>query len=132
TITVTGAGGGGGGVPSAPANPFFSLNFPNLNNFIPPLGERLVPTVQSLSRLTWKPLPFPVAYPQFRPSQPYAFRLHNFFDPIDAEFNQSRHRDRGSRTATLGKRVFTRGRFHDGQPDRWEHPVPVIPTYLQV
>jgi hypothetical protein len=132
SVQVSGGTSGGGGGPVAPLpNPFFNLNFPNLTNAIPPLGERLVPTIASLSKLTWKPLPIAVAFNQFDPKKPFAFRYNNFFHPVRVHPSGSRLRESGSRTSTLGREVFTRSVFHTNKTVRFTHPGTVIPARLQ-
>jgi hypothetical protein len=134
TIRVTGGptpGPGTNPVGSPLANPFFSLFFPNKFNFIPPLGERFIPTVNTLSHITWKPIGFRVAYNQFQPTEPFAFRFRNFFHPVKTHPLGSKLEESGYRTATLSRRVFTRGRIKPGHPVHFTHDFPVIPTELQ-
>lgn len=133
TVQVTGGGGGGGSgaLPAPIANPFFELNFPQLNNFVPPFGERLVPSLTTLSRAAYKPIPVRVALQQFLPSRAFFVRLSPKLHAQNNRHLGSRHDDRGGRTSTLGRHVFTRGVFHAGS-FRFVHPVPVVPTYLQV
>lgn len=124
-ITVVGGNGGGGGNNGGAASirpvglfaPFSA---------VPPNGERLVPTISQLSKLTYKAINRKKAFRQFLPTDGFGFRLVNFFDPIDVSrsgFN--------TRTSSLDRSVFTRGRYKSGQVLRFTHPKPVIPATLQ-
>jgi FG-GAP repeat len=133
SIRVTGAGPGPGPspVPSPAPNVFFALNFPLSTDAIPPLGSRLVPTINSLNRLTWQPIPIAVAYQQFKPQPGFSQRLQAVFTPINDNKQRSRHDDRGTRTFTLGNDVFNRSRFHPGKTQVVHHTGSIIPTFLQ-
>jgi hypothetical protein len=111
SIIVEGAGPGGGGLPT---NRLAAFNLNNLNAAVPPFGSALIPAPQTLSRLTYKPLPVAVAYNQYLPKGGFARRLQNFYHPIHLHPSGSRFDDRGYRTSTLGRDVFTRSRFRPG------------------
>jgi hypothetical protein len=111
SIIVEGAGPGGGGIPTERLAAF-GLNNPNAA--VPPLGERLVPQPQVLSKLGWKPLPARVAYNQYLPQDGFATRIQNFYHPKHYHPAGSRHENSQGRTSTLGRNVFRRGRFPTG------------------
>lgn len=110
-IQVTGGGEGGGGLPvtsAAPGSFFF--------NFVPtppPFSGKL-PRPFVLSKLRYKPLPIRVAYRQFVPARPFAQRLYDFDHSTD-QHNGTGYKHEGSKTITLGYRVFNRGRYKPGQ-----------------
>ena len=128
-ITVSGGGGGGGGGGVAA---FLPPGFVRLTQFIPPLGERLVPQLTTLSRLDYKAIPLSVAINQFKPERGFRLRQHNFFGrkKIGRDVS-SRHDDRGDGVNTLGRDVFTRGFFKPGKKVVFTHPQRVVPTYRQ-
>jgi len=131
-VTTSPVVGPGGNPVSTPLNnPFFSLFFPSKFNFVPPFGEALIPTVNTLSKLTWKPIGYRVAFNQFLPTKPFATRFQNFFNPVKTHPLGSKNEYSGSRTSTLGRRVFTRGRIKPGTTVHFTHSFPVIPPNLQ-
>ena len=129
-ITVSGGGdggdGGGGAVAFIPPGIFAT------NQFIPPLGERLVPQLVTLSRLNYQAIPLRVAINQYKPERGFRLRHLNYFGKkrFDRDV-ASRHDDRGDGVRTLGRDVFTRGFFKPGKKVVFTHPERVIPTYRQ-
>ena len=75
-ITVSGGGGGGGGGGGVA---FIPPGFFAPTQFIPPLGERLVPQLTTLSRLDYKAIPLRVAINQYKPERGFRLRQLNFF-----------------------------------------------------
>jgi hypothetical protein len=111
SIIVEGAGPGGGGLPT---NRIAVLGLANLNAAVPIFGGKLVPTPDSLSHITWKPLPLAVAFNQYLPQNGFGQRLRQFFHPPKRHNFGSKFSDSQYRTSTLGQDVFTRGRFPKG------------------
>ena len=116
TIQVVGAGpsGGGGGLPTTAP----SATFGAFVGIAPPFGERLIPTPQVLSQLTYKPIPITRAYVQFFPTLGFRQRLNQFLHPQSQEWPRgSGHKDRfeGHGINTLGKKVFTSFHFQPGK-----------------
>lgn len=115
TLTIAGGNNGGGGanLPGA-VTVSNSFGFPVTNAAISNIGERLVPLVQTLSPLQYKPLPYARAFRQFLPSQ--AFR-----DRHEQIYNKN-FKGRGPATtansgkATLDPKVFTRNQFPRNKP----------------
>jgi hypothetical protein len=129
TIRVVGAGGGGGVVPGAGTPLNVNLFFPPPNTAVPRFGERLIPQRQVLSKLRWKPLPVRRAYRQFLPTDGFTRRFVNFFHPVDVDNPGGRDDESASGVTTLGRNVFTRGKFKAGQIrfPRIDHGQPTIP-----
>ena len=71
-----GGGGGGGGNLPAGGSTAGSFGFPLNNVAGSTIGERLVPAVNTLSKLHWKAIPLRVAYQQYLP--PAGFRQREF------------------------------------------------------
>jgi hypothetical protein len=110
-ITVTGGGGGGGGVIPGTTTTGF-VGFENLA-FIPPFGERLVPTLPVVAKNSfYKPIPQFLAYQTFRPDAFFSMRTRMFFHPRHRELGSEQHG--GHRTDQLGEQVFTRSKFKLG------------------
>jgi hypothetical protein len=135
TIAITVAGGGTGG--GGGASTGFGAVPPGTivpSIFVPPLGpDRYVPPISALSALgSYKPIPYRVAIHQFLPGQGFAQRTQQFFHPSHVEHQfGSRHDDRGGRTSTLGRDVFTRGKYKAGKVFTFTHSTHVIPSNLQ-
>ena len=127
-ITVSGGGGGGGGgggaIGSSIPPGFF---FPS--QFIPPLGERLVPQLTTLSRLDYKAIPLSVAVEQYKPQRGFRLRQHNFFS--NRKIGRDVWNGQEDSVNTLSRDVFTRGFFKPGKKVVFTHPQRVIPTYRQ-
>ncbi|MDB5350056.1 MAG: repeat protein [Planctomycetota bacterium] len=131
TVTGGGGGGGGGGLPSTRATAFSNLGADNTSAL--PFGERLVPSNVILNRLRYKPLPPAVAHQQFLPTGGYAFRFHQFYHPTKNHFGGSatgpNRTQSGHGTYTLGRNVFTRGKFPNGVfKGKINHRGPTIPN----
>ena len=125
SIVVNGVNPGGGGLPT---NRNGLLGLGNVNAAVPRYGERLLPTPSTLGRLRWKPLPPRVAYNQFLPNRAFAARYHQFFHPTKHDPLGSRKNDGSYRTSTLGRHVFTRGKFPVGiHTGPIHHKPPTIP-----
>jgi hypothetical protein len=111
--------GGGGGGPSLPIT--FGPAFQNRNLAAPQWGERFVPPVQLLARARWAGIGPRLAYRQFVAQGAFGYRLRNAFHR-DAQMNEPK-----GRTRTLGREVFTRGRFKPGVHfGRINHKGPVL------
>ncbi|MFO0956671.1 MAG: integrin alpha [Isosphaeraceae bacterium] len=83
---------------------------------IPPNGEVLVPTVQSLSKLMYMPIPASIATQQYRSATGFSQRLARFYGLVKtSKQNGTRFYNRPSRGNTLGYGVFARGKFPVGQ-----------------
>lgn len=139
-------GGGGGGV--RPGGLLTVLPPPGLvipTELISPFGTNFVPAVSTLSRMNYAPIPLSVAIEQFLPPDGFRQRIQIFNHPgskptaplVGRNQNRSRFNDSGSGIWTLGRDVFTRGRFHWGQSDQWTHrgahgsqPGRVVPATL--
>jgi hypothetical protein len=94
--------------------------------------DHFVPPVSALSAYTYKAIPLNVAYHQYLPAQGFRQRIKQYFFPqkFHNQFG-SRFENTGGRTSTLGRNVFTRGKFKPGKTISFTHPVPVIPIQLQ-
>ena len=108
---------------SAPARPLLPPDF------IPPLGTNFVPTVTSLSTFNYAPIPLKVALQQYLPPNGFAQRFYAYnhpgkgLAPCSWASGQLRstHTYAPNGAATLGSKVFTRGRFHPGKTYQWTH-----------
>jgi hypothetical protein len=102
--------------------------------FVPHFGpDTYVPTVAALSAYnSYKPIPLGVAYNQYLPPVGFRGRIKQFFFPTShVDQFGSRKEDSGARTSTLGRAVFTRGKFKPGKTISFTHEVPVIPVQEQ-
>lgn len=126
----TGGGGGGGGGGPIGGGGLAGAFQPGL--FIPtsnisPLGSSFVPTVASLSTLNYAPIPLNVALQQFEVPDGFKQRFYAYYHPGSSLVNRGQTRSRkdfgSSGRWTLGRRVFTRGRFHEGSSYQWTHKV---------
>jgi hypothetical protein len=120
--------GGGGGVVSGGG--LAGAILPGLfqsTSFIPPFGSSFVPTVTSLSTLNYAPIPLNVALQQYQVPDGFKQRFYAYYHPgasiVNRNQNRSRNNDSGSGRWTLGRHVFTRGRFHEGKSYQWTHNV---------
>ncbi len=108
--------GGGGTLPLT-----FGGAFQNRNLAAPQYGERFAPALPVVARSRWTGIAPRLAYRQFAPQGNFGYRMRNFFHP-DVNMNKPK-----GGTRTLGREVFTRGRFakgvHFGSID---HKGPVI------
>ena len=116
TTTIVVSGGtnnGGGGLPGVvTVSPSFgfAVNNPAGSN----IGERLIPQVQTLSQLQYKPLTYAKAFHQFLPSQAYRDRHEQIYNKhvkgrkVATTANSSK--------GTLAPGVFTRGQFPRNKP----------------
>ena len=136
SVTVTGGGGGGGGVVLTQGTQPIGAGLGT--TFIPPIGERLVPSLSTLSRnYSYQPIALNAALAQFRPSGGFLLRSLVYSgklkasDPNIQRHGQSRFNDQGSGVTTLGRHVFTRSVYHPGKPLKFTHKVPVIPRGRQ-
>jgi hypothetical protein len=130
SIIVTGAGGGGGGGAVTGTIPVAAVA---AARFSPQFGpDRFVPPVSALSAYNYKAIPIGVAYNQYLPPESFRQRIKQYFFPqkIEHQFG-SRKEDSGARTMTLGRAVFTRGKFKPGKTISFTHETPVIPTQRQ-
>jgi hypothetical protein len=130
SIIVTGAGGGGGGGAVGAVVPSSVTLATTLTTQFGP--DHYVPPLSALSAYTYAPIPVAVAYDQYLPARGYRQRIAQYFFPrshVD-QFG-SRKEDSGARTSTLGRAVFTRGKFKPGKTISFTHEVPVVPVQEQ-
>jgi hypothetical protein len=102
-------------------------------SFSPQFGpDHFVPPVAALSAYSYKAIPLNVAYNQYLPPNGFRQRIQQYFFPkkIEHQFG-SRKEFSGDRTSTLGRAVFTRGKFKPGKTISFTHEVPVIPVQEQ-
>jgi hypothetical protein len=130
SILVTGA-----------APPFVPGTTPGVVSSVVPLATTLqlqfgpdvyVPPVSALSAYNYKTIPLGVAVNQYLPATGFRARISQYFFPrshID-QFG-SRKELSGARTSTLGRAVFTRGKFKPGKTISFTHEVRVIPVQEQ-
>ena len=133
-----GGGGGGGGGGTIGTGGVAGAILPGLftpTTFIPPFGSSFVPTVTNLSALNYAPIPLSVALKQYQVPQGF-FQRQYALQPSGGQAsrsarghgnqNRSRNNNSGSGLWTLGRKVFTRGRFHPGKSLQWTHSLKVI------
>lgn len=146
SLTGTGGGGGGGGGGGTSGGFVTSPVPPGLfspPDFVPPLGTNFVPTVVSLSTFNYAPIPLNVALQGYLPPDGFSQRFYAYHHPGKglAPMLAGRGQLRSTHTyapngvATLGTKVFTRGRFHPGNTYQWTHrahgnPARVVPSSL--
>lgn len=108
-VTVPNNGGGGG----LPSNRNALLELGNPNAAVPPFGGQLVPNPAVLAKLRWRRMGTRRAFKQFLPQPFFAGRFRRFYHgPDDPNvLPRSRKDDGGYRTTTLGRDVFTRGKY---------------------
>ncbi len=121
TVIVSGGTnpGGGGGLPVV-TNVTNTFGFAVTNVGVSNIGERLVPQVQTLSPLYYKPLSYPRAFRQFLPTAAYQARHQQIYnhDLEGRHFGNNGHQNH--RTVAVSHAVFTRGQF------RRDRPIPPI------
>ena len=131
-VTVTGGGGGGGGGGATSSIP---IGAQAVTTFIGPNGDSLVPTIASLSAYSnYKPLPLAVAINQFLPDPAFTSRNYAVAHGKALSTGQgitSTHNSAPNGVHTLGKHVFTRGKFHPGKRIEFTHKVRVVPASEQ-
>jgi hypothetical protein len=95
--------------------------------------DQYVPPVAALSAYnTYKPIPLGVAYNQYLPPVGFRGRIKQYFFPTShVDQFGSRKELSGARTSTLGRAVFTRGKFKPGKTISFTHELPVIPVQEQ-
>jgi hypothetical protein len=129
TGTTPPSGGGGGAVGSGAVAGAILPGLFTPTTFIPPFGSSFVPTVTNLSALNYAPIPLSVALKQYLPPQGFSQRQFLYNNPgahlstyaPNGNQNRSRNNNSGSGIWTLGRKVFTRGRFHPGKSLQWTH-----------
>jgi hypothetical protein len=108
---------------------------PATNTLLPPQfgPDRYVPPVSALSQYgSYQPIPLGVAYNQYLPAKGFRARIKQFFSPTKHEHQfGSKYEDNGRGVSTLGRAVFTRGKFKPGKTITFTHPDHVIPTTRQ-
>ncbi len=147
SLTGTSGGGGGGGGGGTSGGVFAAAPRPpglfTPPDYIPPLGTNFVPTVASLSTFNYAPIPLKVALQQYLPPNGFAQRYYAYNHPgkglaprlVGQGQLRSTHTFAPNGVATLGTKVFTRGRFHPGKTYQWTHkahsnPARVVPSSL--
>jgi FG-GAP repeat len=133
-ITGGGGGGGGGGAVSGgvaaqvPPGAFTPINY--LNQF----GGSFVPSVSSMSQYNYAPLPMSVALSQYLPPAGFRQRIQAFHGQKvqGRRQNASRKNDTGTGVWTLGRSVYNRSRFHNGNTYTWIHSGLVVPNTRKV
>ena len=121
TVVVSGATGGGGGRIVA-------------TNPLP--GSSITPSssvpLAALSRFNYKAIPLRVAVAQFQPAPGFKSRIDQYFFPKKFEHQfGSKYQDAGHGISTLGRGVFTRGKFKPAKTIKFTHKVPVVPVNRQ-
>jgi len=111
----TNGGGGGGGLPTVVpvSNTFgFAVNNAAVSN----IGERLLPQVQTLSPLYYKPLTYQRAFRQFLPTAAYQARHEQIYNKNfkGRHFGYSDYQRHG--VLAVSHSVFTRGQFPRNEP----------------
>jgi hypothetical protein len=126
----TGGGGGGGGGGGTTGGGLGAAILPGLftpSTFVPPFGSSFVPSVTALSTLNYAPIPLNVALQQYDVPNGFKQRFYMYYHPNSGLVNNGQNRSRkdfgSSGRWTLGRRVFTRGRFHLGDSYQWTHNV---------
>jgi hypothetical protein len=91
-----------------------------------------VPSIAALSAYNYKAIPLGVALDQYLPPRAFRARIEQYFFPKKFlhQFG-SRKQDSGDRTSTLGRAVFTRGKFKAGKTISFTHPAKVVPIQNQ-
>jgi len=93
--------------------------------------SRFVPLV-ALSRFNYKAIPLRVAVAQFQPASGFKQRIDQYFFPKKHEHQfGSKYQNAGHGISTLGRGVFTRGKFKPGKTIKFTHKVPVVPVNRQ-
>jgi hypothetical protein len=129
TVTVFGLSGGSDGpFPTPPASPL-SIRFDDKYN-PPVLGERTLPTAQSLSNYNWKPLRYREAYQQFIPGKYWQLRAGILNGTaaksnVQAVLNHRRNLDNRNNPINGHRSVFMRDYTYPGI--KVNHKVPTIP-----
>ncbi len=99
----------------------------------PPVRARPVHAdLAALSRFNYKAIPLRVAVAQFRPAPGFKQRIDQFFFPKKHEHQfGSKYQNTGHGVSTLGRGVFTRGKFKPDKTVKFTHEVPVVPVNRQ-
>ena len=100
---------GGGGLPTS-GNVSSTFGFPKTNPAGSNIGERLVPLANTLSPLTWKPLPLKFAFRQFLPSHAYQVRH------LEALGKKVMGNHSNKANSPLKQHVYNRSRFKLNAP----------------
>jgi hypothetical protein len=129
-LTGGSSGGGGGGGGTTPGGGLGAAILPGLfqtTQSIPNFGSSFVPTVTAFSTLSYAPIPLNVALQQYDVPNGFKQRFYMYDHPNSGLVNNGQNRSRkdsgSSGRWTLGRRVFTRGRFHEGKSYVWTHNV---------
>ncbi|AMV38997.1 beta strand repeat-containing protein [Planctomyces sp. SH-PL62] len=132
-ITTGGGGGGGGGGSGGVAAPIPPGVF-SPSTYVSHFGSSFVPTISALSQFNYAPIPVNVALNQYLPPAGFRQRLQAYRGlKIHGRMqNGSRNDDTGSGIWTLGRSVFNRGRFHNGETYKWVHQGRVVPIQNKV
>lgn len=124
-----GGGGGGGTIIGAGVAPAFLPGLYNPPSLINDLGTSFVPTVASLSRFNYAPIPLSVAMQQYLPPDGFRQRIYAYnhpgrkvFPPLVGRSHSNSGKAFASRGVwTLGTNVFTRGAMRPGGTYSWTH-----------
>ena len=103
------------------------------SSFVPQFGpDRYTPTLAALSRFNYKAIPLRVAVAQYQPAPGFKSRFDQYFFPkkFVHQFG-SKYQYSGHGVSTLGRGVFTRGKFKPGKTIKFTHKVPVVPVNRQ-
>ena len=102
-------------------------------NYLSHFGGSFVPTISAMSQYNYAPIPVSVALNQYQPPGAFRQRIRAFNGQKVQGRRQdaSRLNDRGTGVWTLGRDVFNRGRFHNGNTYAWVHSGLIVPTRLK-
>ena len=122
-----GGGNGGGGVAGGGLAGAILPGLFTPTTFVPPFGSSFVPSVTTLSTFNYAPIPLNVALQQYDVPDGFKQRFYAYYHPgssiVNRGQNRSRNNNGGSGRWTLGRKVFTRGRFHQDSSYQWTHTV---------
>ncbi|MDR3621483.1 MAG: hypothetical protein P4L85_19185 [Paludisphaera borealis] len=137
TAAINGGSGGGGsgggstvGAVSTPLPPGLFTPVSYLSQF----GGSFVPTISAMSQYNYAPIPMSVALSQYLPPAGFRQRIQAFHGQKVAgrRQNASRNNDTGTGVWTLGRSVYNRGKFHNGNTYTWVHSGIIVPTTRKV
>ena len=122
-----GGGGGGGGGRRRRTRRGHPSRAVHADHVQPPFGSSFVPSVTTLSTFNYAPIPLNVALQQYDVPDGFKQRFYAYYHPgssiVNRGQNRSRNNNGGSGRWTLGRKVFTRGRFHQDSSYQWTHTV---------
>jgi len=126
--TGGGNGGGGGGGTGGVAAPVPPGVF-RPATYVSPLGTNFTPTIAALSQFNYKPIPVSVAVSQYLPPGGFRQRIQAYhgMKVQGRGQNRSKYDDAGTGSWTLGRSVFNRSRFSNGETYKWAPQGRVVP-----